>query len=87
MRLATKHENEAPAARRPLVAIYALLTVLVGFVGLAALMGPGRAIDWIVTDLLPLVVLLGVVVGVVSLMMREGGKVHDERYEQHSTNS
>ncbi len=85
MRLAAKHENGDPATRRPLVAIYAILTLLVGFVGLAAIMGPGRAIDWIVTDLLPMVVLLGVVLGVVGLMMREGGKVHDDRYEQHST--
>jgi len=73
--------------RRPLVAIYAILAVLVGFVGLAAIMGPGRAIDWIVTDLIPMVVLFGVVFGVVGLMMREGGKVHDDRYERHSTNS
>lgn len=84
MRLATKHENGDPATRRPLVAICAITTVLVGFVILSVIMGPGKAIDWIVTDLLPMVVLLGVVFGVVGLMMREGGKVHDERYEQHS---
>ena len=85
MRLTARHENGDPATRRPLMAIYAILAVLTVFVGLAAIMGPGRAIDWIVTDLLPMVVLLGVVFGVVGLMMWEGGKVHDERYEQHST--
>lgn len=80
-----RHENGVPAARRPLAVLYAILAVLIGFAGLAAIMGPGRAIDWVVTDLLPMVVLLGVVFGVVGLMMWEGGKVHDERYERHST--
>ena len=83
MKHAMRHENGAPANRRPLVVIYAILAVALVFVGLAVIMGPGRAIDWVVTDLLPMVVLLGVVFGVVILMMREGGRVHDERYEQH----
>jgi hypothetical protein len=42
---------------------------------------PGRAIDWVVTDVIPMVVLLGMV----GLLVREGGKVHDDRYERHST--
>jgi hypothetical protein len=43
--------------------------------------GPGRATDWVVTDLILMVVLLGVV----DLLVREGGKVHDDRCERHST--
>ncbi len=78
-------EKGAPADRRPLAALFAALAVAVVFVGLAAIMGTGRAIDWIVTDLLPMVVLLGVVVGVFGLLAREGGKVYDERYERPST--
>jgi len=81
-----RHENGAPA-RRSLAALYAILAVTLVFVGLAAVMGPGRAIDWFVTDLLPMVVLVGMILGVVGLMMWEGGKVHDARYEQHSARS
>ncbi len=68
------------------IARVAFVLLVVGVVA-AIVVGPGQAINWIVTDLLPMVVLLGVVFGVVGLMMWEGGKVHDERYEQQSTNS
>lgn len=40
-----RHENGVPAARRPLAALYAILAVIFAFVGLAAIMGTGRAID------------------------------------------
>ena len=81
-----RQENGVPTIRRPLVALYVILAVFVGFVGLAAiLVGPGRAIDWVVTDLLPMVALIGVVFGVFGLLVRGGGKVYDERYERPST--
>lgn len=81
-----RHENEPPADRRSLATLSMTLAVALVSVGLlAAIMGTGRAIDWVVTDLLPMVVLLGVVFGVVGLLVRGGGKVYDERYERQST--
>ena len=77
-------ENGTPADRRPLTTPYTILGVLVGFVGLLAaivVVGPGRAIDWVVSYLIPMVVLLGVA----GLLVREVGKVYDERDKQHST--
>lgn len=82
-------ENGGPTARRPRAALYTILAVALVFVGVLAaivVVGPGRAIDWLLTYLIPTVVLLGVVVGVVGLLVREGGKVYDERDERHSTN-
>jgi hypothetical protein len=77
-----RQENGTPANRRPLAALYAILVVLVGFVGLAVIMGTSRAIDWVGTSLLPMVVLLGVVGGVVGLLVWEG-----ERSTRVGTNS
>jgi hypothetical protein len=78
-----RHEHGDPADRRPLAALYAIAAILVGFAALAANMGPGRAFHWLASDLLPMLAILGVVVGVFGLLVRQGGKAYDEWDERH----
>ena len=64
--------------RRPLATLSTILMVLVAFVGLASIaVGPGRAIDYIGTHLLPVVGMLGVLVVVAALPMWAGEKFSD----------
>jgi hypothetical protein len=64
---------------RPLATLSTVLVVLVTFVGLAAIaVGPGRAIDYIGSNLTPVAWILGVLVVLVGLLMLEGGKVPDD---------
>ena len=57
-------ENGPSANRRRLAALRVLLVVaLVGLLA-AAVVGPGRAIGWVVNDLVPLIVVLGIIFGV-----------------------
>ena len=65
-------------------ALSAMLVVALSFVGLAAVVGPDKAIYW-AGNLIPVVVILVVVVGTVVLVAREGGKVLDSRDERSST--
>ena len=71
-----RHENGTPTNRRLHAALYTMLALALGFAGLVAIVGPGRAIDWIVTYLIPVVAILGVAVGVVVwlyFLLRRGG--------------
>jgi len=87
VRYATRYENGTPANRRPLAALYTIpTTILFMFVGLlaavvVAVVGLGRAIEW-VGIYLPVVVVLGVFVGVFVLFVREGGKVYAKFYDE-----
>lgn len=88
MRHAMRYENGIPANRRPLAVLYTIPTVLFIFVGLlaaatvvVAVVGLGRAIEW-VGIYLPVVVVLGVFVGVFVLFVREGGKVYAKFYDE-----
>ena len=86
MRHAMRYENGIPANRRPLAVLYAIPTILFIFVGLlaatvVAVVGLGRAIEW-VGIYLPVVVVLGVFVGVFVLFVREGGKVYAKFYDE-----
>ena len=86
MRHAMRYENGIPANRRPLAVLYAIPTILFIFVGLlaatvVAVVGLGRAIEW-VDIYLPVVVVLGVFVGVFVLFVREGGKVYAKFYDE-----
>jgi hypothetical protein len=56
-------ENGSPADRR-LAALRVLLVVALVVLLAAAVVGPGRAIGWVVNDLVPLVVVLGMIFGV-----------------------
>jgi hypothetical protein len=86
MRHAMRYENGIPANRRPLAVLYTIPTILFIFVGLlaatvVAVVGLGRAIEW-VGIYLPVVVVLGVFVGVFVLFVREGGKVYAKFYDE-----
>ena len=87
MRHAMRYENGTPANRRPLAVLYTIPTILFIFVGLlaatvvVAVVGLGRAIEW-VGIYLPVVVVLGVFVGVFVLFVREGGKVYAKFYDE-----
>ena len=75
-------ENGSPANRRRLAALSVLLVVaLVGFL-VAAVVGPGRAIDWIVNDLIPVVVVVGVIFVVYGLAVRGLATLYD-KYRHH----
>jgi 4-hydroxybenzoate polyprenyltransferase len=87
VRYAKRYENGTPANRRPLAALYTIpTTILFMFVGLlaavvVAVVGLGRAIEW-VGIYLPVVVVLGVFVGVFVIFVREGGKVYAKFYDE-----
>ena len=86
VRYAKRYENGTPANRRLLAALYTIPTILFMFVGLlaavvVAVVGLGRAIEW-VGIYLPVVVVLGVFVGVFVLFVREGGKVYAKFYDE-----
>ena len=57
----------------------ALALMIAGLIA-AVVVGPGEAISWVVTYLIPTLVILGVVVGTIFLLAWEGGKVYDTRY-------
>jgi hypothetical protein len=52
-----RSEDSTPANRRPLAALCVMLAVLSVFVGLAAILGPGRTIYQVGTYLIPMVVI------------------------------
>ncbi len=79
-----RHQNRVFRDRRFLAALSAMLVVVLSFVGLAAVVGPDKAIYW-AGNLIPVVVILVVVVGTVVLVGREGGKVLDSRDQPPST--
>jgi hypothetical protein len=85
MRHATRYENGTHANRRPLPALYTIPAILFMFAGLLAavvvVVGLGRAMEW-VGIYLPVVVVLGVFVGMFVLFVREGGKVYAKVYDE-----
>ena len=68
------HENGTPTNRRLHAALYTMLALALGFAGLVAIVGAGRAIDGIVTYLIPVVAILGVVLWLYFLLRRGGGR-------------
>jgi hypothetical protein len=69
MRHATRQEDGTSANRILLAAPYAILAVLVGFLSVAAIMGPDSAIDWVINYLLPVGVITGVVIASLALLV------------------
>jgi predicted MFS family arabinose efflux permease len=82
------HENRTPTNRRLHAALYTMLALAFGLAGLVGVVGPGRAIDWLVTYLLPVVAILGVVLWLYFLLRRGGsrdyydGKSYEKWYDR-----
>jgi protein-S-isoprenylcysteine O-methyltransferase Ste14 len=63
-----RHENETPAKRRRLAALSTI--VVVGLVAVAAtVVGPAKAIDWLVNYLIPVGVITGVIIASLALLV------------------
>jgi branched-subunit amino acid permease len=79
-----RHENGTPAGdhrRRLRAASYTMLLVVLVVVLAAIVVGPGRVIDLVGAYLVPIVVVLGVIVGVFGLAAWEIAKLPD-RHKQ-----
>ena len=74
-------ENGSPADRR-LAALRVLLVVALVILLAAAVVGPGRAIGWAVNDLVPLVVVLGIIFGVYGVAVWGLATLYD-KYRHH----
>lgn len=75
-------ENGSSANRRRLAALRVLLVVaLVGLLA-AAVAGPGRAIGWVVNDLVPVVVVVGIIFGVYGVTAWGLATLYD-KYRHH----
>lgn len=73
-----RYENEVPVDNRPLAALYTMLVVVLVVVLAATVVGPGRAIDWVGNYLIPVVVVLGVIIGGFGFAAWEIAKLHDK---------
>ena len=69
-------ENETPANRRRLTALSTMLVVVLA----ATVVGPGRAIDWVGTYLIPVMVILGVVFAAWALLVWALKRLPDPPY-------
>jgi branched-subunit amino acid permease len=79
-----RHENVTPAEdhrRRLRAPSYTMLVVVLVVVLAAIVVRPGRVIDLVAAYLIPVVVVLGVIVGVFGLAAWEIAKLHD-RHKQ-----
>jgi hypothetical protein len=74
-------EDGSPADRR-LAALRVLLVVALVVLLAAAVVGPGRAIGWVVNDLVPLVVVLGIIFGVYGVAVWGLATLYD-KYRHH----
>ncbi len=54
-----------------------MFVLLVVGIPVAIAVGPGAAIGWVATYLIPALAILGVVAGTIFLVAREGGKVYE----------
>jgi hypothetical protein len=78
------HENGSPAEDhrcRLRAASYTMLVVVLVVVLAAIFLGPGRLIDWLDAYLIPMVVVLGGIVGVFGLAVWKIAKLRD-RHKQ-----
>jgi predicted membrane protein len=75
-------ENGPPAIRRRLAVLRALLVVALVVLLATVVVGPGRAIAWIVTDLIPVVLVIGIIFGVYGVAVRGLATLYD-KYRHH----
>ena len=78
--------NRIPFDRHPLAPLLGAIAV-VGVLATTVVAGPGRMFDWLVSFLLPMVVILLVVVGTIGLAVQGGAKVLDGRDAPPSKNA
>jgi magnesium-transporting ATPase (P-type) len=78
--------NRIPFDRHPLALLLGAIAV-VGVLATTVVAGPGRMFDWLVSFLLPMVVILLVVVGTIGLAVQGGAKVLDGRDAPPSKNA
>jgi hypothetical protein len=71
--------NRIPFFKRHPLAMLLGASMFVVIVTVTSLIGPDRVLQWLVSFLIPVAVILLVVVGTVGLLAREGGKVLDSR--------
>jgi hypothetical protein len=71
-----RRQNRMPFDRLPLAMLLGAF-VFVFAVAVIAIVGPGRVFHWLVSFLIPMVVILLVLVGTIGLVAREGGKALD----------
>ena len=74
-----RHENETPAKRRRLVALFTIVVVVLVVVVAAVVVG-GQAIGWVGDYLIPVGLVLGVLGVAFGLFLRWGGKFYDMMY-------
>ncbi len=77
--LPSSEPRMAGLGQAALSTMLALALMIAGLIA-AVVVGPGEAISWVVTYLIPTLVILGVVVGTIFLVAWEGGKAYDTRY-------
>jgi hypothetical protein len=73
-----RHENETPAKRLRLVALFTIVVVVL--VAVVAAVGPGRALGWVGDYLIPVGLVVGVFGVAFALFLRWGGKFYDMMY-------
>lgn len=71
--------NRIPFIERHPLAMLLGASMFVVIVTVTSLIGPDRVLQWLVSFLIPVAVILLVVLGTVGLLAREGGKVLDSR--------
>jgi branched-subunit amino acid permease len=71
-----RHENGTLANRHRLAALSTIVVVVLVVVA-ATVVGPGKAIDWLGNYLIPVLIVLGVIVGVFGLATWEIAKLQD----------
>jgi hypothetical protein len=77
--------NRIPFDRHPLAMVLSAVAI-VGVLAAIVVVGPGKVFDFLFSFLLPMAVGLLVVVGMIVLVAREGGKVLDSRDNPPPTN-
>ena len=64
-----RHENESPANRQRLAALATAVVVVLAGIVAATVVGPGKAIDWLVNYLVPVGAITGVIIAALALLV------------------
>jgi protein-S-isoprenylcysteine O-methyltransferase Ste14 len=64
-----RHENGSPANRQRLAALATTVVVVLAGIVAGTVVGPGKAIDWLVNYLVPVGVITGVIIAALALLV------------------